>query len=287
MMIEITLRRLCAAICLTVGSLALSGCVLLPGKFVSIADIANDGGFTFSYTGEMHFVAPSETGNNGSADTPDATFEPQPCKATNGSLRECSTAEIERQMREWEEAQENSGERQQADAEQFRGLLQGFNPFDVEAAEEIIEPLRNQAGWRSVEYKGDGRFDVEFEISGTLDHDFVFPVIEGFPPVQPFVVMSLRKDGSVRVEAPGYSSGASPMAAIMQMMAMRGATAGDGDNDAPRMPVLDGTFVITTRGEILANNTENGPMQSGAGAQLDWKVKSGNAAPTALIRLKR
>ena len=40
----------------------------------------------------------------------------------------------------------------------------------------------------------------------------------------------------------------------------------------PALPEIDGTFRIVTDGQILANNTDEGP-QAGAGGQvLEWRV---------------
>jgi len=55
------------------------------------------------------------------------------------------------------------------------------------------------------------------------------------------------------------------------------------------VPRLDGAFAVVTDGEILANNTDDGP-QGGAGGmrRLAWKVTPRTvSAPTALIKLGR
>jgi hypothetical protein len=52
------------------------------------------------------------------------------------------------------------------------------------------------------------------------------------------------------------------------------------------IPEIDGTFRIVTDGEILANNTEEGPQASPGGKVLQWHVtKRTTAAPMALVRL--
>ena len=38
--------------------------------------------------------------------------------------------------------------------------------------------LRRRAGWKQVEYKGDGVYRVSFEVTGRLNHDFTFPTIQ-------------------------------------------------------------------------------------------------------------
>jgi hypothetical protein len=53
-------------------------------------------------------------------------------------------------------------------------------------------------------------------------------------------------------------------------------------------PIAEGTFTLRTDGQILANNTDEGPQAEGTGlSRLDWKVDARTAAPpTALIKLK-
>ena len=49
---------------------------------------------------------------------------------------------------------------------------------------------------------------------------------------------------------------------------------------------MDGTFTIVTDGQILANNTDEGPRSTAEGQMLEWKVtRRTEAAPTALIQL--
>jgi hypothetical protein len=50
--------------------------------------------------------------------------------------------------------------------------------------------------------------------------------------------------------------------------------------------VLEGSFTITTDGDVLANNTEVGPITVATGKSLAWKVNTRTqAAPMALIKL--
>ena len=55
---------------------------------------------------------------------------------------------------------------------------------------------------------------------------------------------------------------------------------------APELPEILGSFTLTTDGEIMANNTDEGPQADPAGRKLAWTIsKRTAAAPTALIRL--
>ncbi|MEZ5736761.1 MAG: hypothetical protein R3E09_13370 [Novosphingobium sp.] len=265
-------------------SLVLSACLLMPGKFVSALDVRKDGRFTYSYTGEMHILPLSKLAEMD--DKPNAEFEPEKCHfADSGKERQCSVKEIEKQRDEWEERQTSKAEKKKREAESAKMFLGGIDPSDPKAAGEFASRLERQSGWRKVVYKGDGLFDVDFAISGRLDHDFTFPTIERFPMANAFVQLSLRQDGTVRIDAPGFGPAASgsPFGGMMQMAAMAGDTNGE---DAPKIPVVDGKFTITTDGKILANNTDEGPQADPAGQRLDWKVSAQSpAAPTALLRL--
>jgi len=141
--------------------------------------------------------------------------------------------------------------------------------------------------------KGDGVFDVRFAISGELSHDFLFPVIEGFPSISPFVQLYLRKGEQVRINAPGFAAQneTSPMAGMMGGMAGMAGLAALGNEEEPadqmpNFPTVEGTFTIVTDGIIRANNTDEGSVRSERGQELVWNISPRTqAAPTALIDL--
>jgi len=279
-----TIHRAVGGVAVLLLGLVLSACVLMPGKFTSALDIRKDGRFTYSYSGEMHLLALSKLAEM-DAKSGDK-FEQIPCYADDsGEERECTRSEIADQKEQWEKDRAGRAERKKHEAEQAKAFLGGIDPSDPKAAAEFASRLQRQAGWRKVVYKGDGLFDVDFAISGRLDHDFTFPTIERFPMANAFVQISLRQDGTVRIDAPGFgpAASASPFSGMMQMAAMAGDSNGE---DAPKIPVVDGKFTITTDGAILANNTDEGPQADPTGQRLDWKVSAqSHAAPTALVRL--
>lgn len=262
--------------------LLLSACLLTPGKFTSTLDVRKDGRFTFTYLGELYFLSPDEMSDKASK-SEDATFQPDPCTADDGATRDCSSAELDQQMRQWEEREKS---RASGETAQMAAMFGGKNMDDPQTAQEFARSLERQQGWRRVTYKGKGLFDVDYAISGTLSHDFVFPVMEQFPIVTPFVQMSLRKDGSVRIDAPAFASGAAggPLKSLGAMASSDPTK----KSKAPNFPKMDGTFTIISDGQILANNTDEGAQQTAAGDRLLWKVNDKTAAaPTALIRLAR
>jgi len=273
-----------AALIAAAGALALSACLLTPGRFTSALDLRKDGRFSFSYAGEIRMLALSKLAEKQASEG--AEFVETPCHDDDLKDRPCTKAELAEQKRAWEESQKSAAERKAREAEQMKAFLGGIDPSSPQAAEELAARLRRQAGWKSVVYKGDGLFVVDFSLAGRLDHDFTFPTIERFPMANAFVQLSRRADGSVRVDAPGYaaSSGAgNPFAAMMS-----GMGGGDGAKDKDQAAALpfEGTFTITTDAAILANNTDEGPQADPAGKRLVWAVNARvPAAPTALLKL--
>lgn len=275
-------RRMAAGV-LGAMMLVLAGCMLMPGKFTSTLDIRKDGKFTYGYTGEIHLLALSKLAEMSKAAEAHAPFEPQPCHDDNYDEKVCTDEELATQKKEWEAARAQAEERRKKDSESMKAVLGGIDPADPKAAGEFAQRLRRQAGWKKVEYRGDGLFLVDFSLTGTLDHDFAFPTVERMAMVSPFVQLSLRQDGTVRIDAPGFGPAQSggPYADLMKAAAMS-----EGGKEAPAFPKLEGTFTLTTDGDILANNTEEGPATTATGRSLTWTVNTRTqAAPMALIKL--
>ena len=98
----------------------------------------------------------------------------------------------------------------------------------------------------------------------------------------PFVLARPQSDGAVRVSAPGYvGNGALGALARMKDSGMGGELA--------KLPAnrTKGRFVITTDGEVLTNNTDDGPAAGPRGKTMTWNVDQRSAvAPEALIKLR-
>jgi hypothetical protein len=276
-------------------ALALSGCFMSPGKFTSELAITGPDSFTFSYEGEIFFLGLTKVAQMGAAEeafTPaqcydEETFEP----------RECTTEELDGQRADWEQGAAQRAEQARQQAEQMAALMGGIDPSDPKAADELVTLLKRQKGWERVVHKGDGVFDISYRTSGTMGHDFMFPMIEGFPPINPFVQAFLRKGGQVRINAPGFAaqkgdpSGMGPMMGMGSLGALAaiGATEGAKIPEAEALksiPMLDGTFTVRVAPgmRILANNTDEGPAAEAGGEAISWRISPRTAqAPTALI----
>lgn len=291
--IQLTVRRMAAVSIVLAAALALSACLITPGKFVATMDLRKDGSFGFTYRGEIYMLALSKLAQMADeADAANAEFTEQECYDDDLNERKCSPDELAEQRSNWEAEQVRKRENAQKERESMQAMLGGIDPADPAAAEEVAERLRRQEGWRTVTYKGDGLYEVDFAIASRASHDFAFPSIEGFPMTNPFVLATMRQGHKVRVTAPGFSaqSGNNPMAGMMGGMAgaMGGMAAAEKDGLPSGIPAIEGTFRLTTDGAILANNTEEGPVAGTTGQVMEWAIsRRTEAAPMALVDLTR
>ncbi|MCU0947365.1 MAG: hypothetical protein MUF47_03835 [Porphyrobacter sp.] len=289
--------RAAAGVLLAALSLALAGCLITPGKFTSELALTGGDNFTFTYDGEIFFLGLSKLAQMGASSG--ETFRPETCvDSETYATRECTAAELDQQRKAWDEAAPARAAERKKQAEQMATVMGGINPDDPKAAEDLTRLLLRHKGWEQVESLGDGLFRVRYRISGTLGHDFLFPVIEGFPATNPFVQTIARKNGQLRINAPGFAvQGAdNPIAGMMGGMgalAGIGAMAADEVSDGkamPAMPRLEGTFTIRTTGtmQVRANNTDDGPAPTTSGEVLTWQITPRTTQmPTALIELAR
>jgi hypothetical protein len=286
-----------AAALLAGFALALSGCFMTPGKFTSELAITGPDSFTFTYEGEIFFLGLSKLAQ---MEAGEEEFTPNDCyNDETFETRDCTEEEIAAQREEWEAGAAERAEQQKKQAQQMAAVMGGIDPSDPKAAEELVKILQRQKGWERVVHKGDGVFDVTYKISGTMGHDFMFPLIEGFPTTNPFVQVYLRKGGQMRINAPGFAAqngdtagmgallGAGSFAGLAAMGAAEEA-AKNGEDPAtiPGVPQIDGTFTVRAAPgmRILANNTDEGPVAGTTGEALVWQINMRTAqAPTALI----
>lgn len=278
--------RLVGAATLIALCLTLAACLLSPGRFTSQLDVRKDGRFSFTYSGEVYLLALSKLAEMGDkTNASGGAFAPEDCYRP-GTLvkRPCTAAETAEQRRRWQESQGAASDKKNRDAEAMKAMLGGIDPSSPKAAEDLANRLRRQEGWRRVDYKGDGLFDVDFAVSGTLDRDFSFPSIERFPMANAFVTINRRKDGTLRIDAPGFATAAG-IESMRSLMLLGAASKG---GTPPALPVTEGTFTLTTDAGVLANNTDEGPQTDTAGQRLAWTISARAAgAPTALLRLGR
>ncbi|MEP2737326.1 MAG: hypothetical protein ABJP34_13645 [Erythrobacter sp.] len=286
-------KRFSGAAILAACAMMLSGCFILPGKFTSELVLKNGGDFAFTYDGEINFLGLSKLAQMGAGEE---TFSPM-CEGEDEFPRECTEAETAEQRAEWDAAAPERALKAEKQAQQMAAMMGGIDPTDPEAAFKLEQLLLRHQGWNSVIHKGEGLYDVEYAIEGSLTHGMAFPVIEGFADNSTFVKTIIRKDNIVRVNAPGFampdensppSTGLlggmmSGMAGLATAMASEG---GESTDLMSSMPEIDGTFTIVTDGQILANNTDEGPAAQDGIQALSWAITpQRKTAPTALVKL--
>lgn len=302
------------------ATLILTGCMLVPGKFTSELELMRDGKFTYRYDGEIYLMAMSQLAEAGAmfGDDGESEFVEQPCyvdgdddAAVESSLfpgdaeiaaeleedeepllkeRDCTEEEIAEQREAYEERRERKRKEAEQQAQIINLFFGGLDPSDPESADELIKRLKRQRGWKRVEHLGDGKFDVEFELSATLSHDFVFPTFERFPMNNFLLTAAVREPNRIRIDAPGFAvqGGEGPMGGMMSgMVGVMQAFGDDEDRQlAEDIPELEGTFAIITNGRILANNTDEGPVEVDGMQRIEWEITPRTrSAPMALIEL--
>jgi len=245
------------------GALSLSGCLWGPGKFASDLTLRKDGSFVLNYRGEIVLQTP-----------PDATSDPwtdakASCQA-DGKSRSCTKAEIADQKTAYQKKRE--------DSEQMAKAF-GLPGFDEASNRAFAAKLMKYQGWRSVTYRGNGVYDVDYHVEGRTTQDFLFPALPENDLIMPFIAIRRRADGSVLVTAPAFTGGSGPLAA-------RAGAAAAGEMKGGPVSRAEGRFTVITDGEILTNNSEDGASPHPIGRQLHWDVgAASNKIPETLIRL--
>lgn len=289
-----SLKRIAAAVLAGASAMLLSGCLLTAGKFQSELALMKDGSFSYSYDGEIQMLALSELASLGQH--AEEQFVTIGCyDEETFEERDCTPEELAQQKADWDAGAAERAEKAKKDAEMAKALLGGVDPSSPEAGREFADRLERQHGWNKVAYLGNGLFDVEFAISGRMTHDFAFPLIERVALGNFFVTTVVRDGDQVRVDAPGFlvQDQSNPMrAAMLGMAGIAGAGKEESEDIAevvsPRIVLPQGTFSIVTDGDILANNTDEGPAAHARGKQLVWSVDAqSQQAPMALIGLSR
>ncbi len=224
--------------------LVLASCLFVPGKFDSALTIHRDRSFTFTYKGEV--VTLDLKGLGG--DFMKIAEEEGGKKGKNGSADPTKVKAAEQAKRD----------------EEYRKLA-------VELAKE--------AGYRSVEYRGNGIFYVDFALSGVLDHAFVYPYNQDGEIILPWIAIELRGKDAVRVKAQGFARQKSEAAGLGSM----GAGLSEGAEAADRM---EGSFTLTTDAEIISQNNEAGAETVGSDKVIRWTVDTRTKdAPMAALRV--
>ena len=258
--------------------LLLTGCLWGPGKFTSELTLRKDGSFVLDYRGQLILQMPPDA----EAEEPWTTDKAHCFGTGNGKAdagtepkeRPCTAAEIATQKAD----HERMTARKRKESEEMARLF-GLPTFDDAGSRAFAAKLMKYDGWRSVTYRGKGVYDVDYHFVGTAKQDFVFPALPDNDMIIPFVALRRRGDGSVMVSAPAFTGGAGPFAT-------RAPSAFKGEMKSDLVSRAEGRFTVITDGEILTNNSEDGPTAHALGRQLHWDVNSSSQKiPETLIRL--
>jgi len=273
-----------------VAPLLLSGCLWGPGKFISDLALRKDGSFVLDYRGQIVLQLPEDKPTAAEpwsdkmvrcyADGRVETVPPiAPDSETDSQSRACTKAELTKHKAEYEKSQaERVAEKSKESAEMAK--MFGLPGADDESNRRFAANMMKYQGWKSVRYAGKGVFDVDYHFEGRVGQDFAFPIMPDTDFIIPFITIRRRTDGSVMVVAPSFTGATGPLGARAKMMGL------PDKGDGPRSRA-EGVFKIITDGEILTNNSEDGPTAHPAGKQVHWDVESGSTKiPEMLVRLR-
>ena len=259
--------------------LLLTGCLWGPGKFNSDLTLKKDGSFVLDYRGEIVLQIPKDQVTTAKWNDSMAVCLPETIGSQPTKPRPCTLDEIARKKAEFEKSEAARVETQRKQSEEAAKMF-GLPGLDDASNRAFAAKLMKYAGWRSVTYRGNGVFDVDYHFAGSAKQDFVFPALPDNDLLLPFIAIRRRADGSVLVTAPALTGGAGP---LMERMAAAGAP---GDTKTSMVSHAQGRFTVITDGEILTNNSEDGPSASPIGHQVHWDVgPASNKIPETLIRL--
>ena len=270
--------------------LLLTGCLWGPGKFKSDLALNKNGTFVLDYRGEIMLQMPDKESTpvpwadgmakcfvNGGAkvdsDTVLVELEPpenaDPEDDGPAVERSCTASEISRLKADYEKQVADKAEAKRQENDQMAKMF-GIPGSDEESNKRFAASLMKHQGWRSVVYKGQGLFEVDYHFEGRLNQDFAFPLMPDSDLLIPFITIRPRTDGSVKVSAPAFTGGSGLFAARAKAIGLS-----DKGNDGPPSRA-EGRFTITTDGQILTNNSEDGPTAVAGGRQVYWDIGPGN-----------
>lgn len=245
------MRQALCSIFALLGLLALSACLVTPGKFVSTLDIRADRSFRFTYKGE---ILASDMGK-------DAITAPESLGGTPSSQQDSHYSPALLPIA--------------ATQERFDGKNTRDDDAEMRA---IAAALVKEKGFRAARYMGNRKFEIDYAIDGRLTHAFLFPFNIDAQIVLPFVAVELRGDDRVRVKAPGFANSFDKSQGPMG--------AGGPSDEAAK--ALGGSFTLTTDAEIISQNQEEGAQTTPQGRQIVWKITPlTSEAPVATLRVQR
>jgi hypothetical protein len=229
----------------------------MPGRFDAMLDIRSDGTFNLRYKGELMFV------------TPGPNIDPSPeiwdesklyCHDEGADApRACNVDEIAEKKQDFDERQWKERKESEAIAK-----ILGFTPFDEAANAKLAKRWMQFKGWKRVEYRGQGVYDVDYQIGGRLDRDLVFPVLPDTQVSLPFLMIQPSNNGEVAIMASGLGGG------FLPTLLMEQSKTGLSKKELAYFERVRGTFTVTTDGRILSSN---GKLRQGSDSAAEWNIE--------------
>lgn len=277
--------------------LMLGGCLWGPGKFTSDLGLRKNGTFTLDYRGEILLQIPDDKGPaplpwendmarcyaNGRTEVVDTEIKLEPddqpqSEPDDEESRRCTAAELAKLKTQYDKDSAEKVEQRRKESENIAKML-GLPSSDDESNRRFAANLMKYDGWRSVIYKGKGVFDVDYHFEGRVGQDYAFPMMPESDIIIPFIMIRRRQDGTIMVTAPALTGGSGPLSGRAKMLNL--PDKGDGPPSRAQ-----GRLTISTDGEILTNNSEDGPIAGAGGKQVHWDVSPGTTkVPEMLVRL--
>ena len=202
--------------------------------------------------------------------------------------RECTADEVKQQKAEWDKQQAEKKKRDEQGKKMAEMMLGGIDPENPETIKRFTREVERLAAWHKVEHLGNGVFMVDYSTSGRLADDYAFPVIPRYALGEPMIHITRWDNGRLRVEAPAFRSDPEmSFSALMGMGSMASGMLGKSSDKMPADPIaIKGSFTLTTDARVLANNSEDGPEETGAMQTIRWDIgPAAYGAPMALLKL--
>jgi hypothetical protein len=240
----------------------LVGCLLAPGKFTSSLVINADRTFTYTYVGEVYGLDLDDAMKDKGDDTDDT-----PADTSKSSLEKTAfqKGEDTGKPKDGDDAKSKAEKKAATDAKN----------------RELAATLAKEVGYRKVEYVGDNKFLIDYQITGKLDRSFIYPYNLDAGIIIPFIAIEVRANGTVRVKAPGFANDSKDTTGGL------GDLGGMGGGDAAKATSkLDGTFTLDTDAEIVSQNNEDGAQTAGKRKTVTWTATPlSTTAPMAVLRM--
>lgn len=251
---------------------------------IALAEIAPENKGTAASITSQDSVDPDYS-EEAAAEAADAAAEAV-TEESEWTERDCTPAEIEQQKKDWDEQQAKSKKEKEQAKKMFAAMLGGIDPSNPKTIDRFTKEVERLAAWNKVEHLGNGLFMIDYSTKGRLADDFAFPVIPRYALGNPMIHVTRWDNGRVRIEAPTFHNDAD--VSLMSLMGAGSMIPGMGSKKSIEPVEVKGTFTIRTNAKVLANNTDEGPIDEGVVQVLRWDIGPKTfGPPMALLQMAK